>query len=154
MGEKTLHVCRYCKCWRFEKTGKFLLKLKRPAKSPHLHRVFIWTLKKELFLCAQTGNTKGGSVTVPLTSCLTGLDYSDSQIKTKIVSCHTADSETAKQGDNGTVTLPPLVFPVWVQRNNSFFKVHINTQCRCGDFAERFNFNRNFPIFSNRQHLQ
>jgi hypothetical protein len=40
---------------------------------------------------------------------LTGLDYSVSQIKAKIVSCHTADSETSKQEVNGTVTLPPLV---------------------------------------------
>ena len=39
-----------------------------------------------------TGNTKGGSITVPLTSCLTGLDVSVLQIKTKNVSCHTADS--------------------------------------------------------------
>ncbi len=39
------------------------------------------------------GNTKGGSITVPLTSCLTGLDLSVLQIKTKIVSCHTADSK-------------------------------------------------------------
>ncbi len=43
---------RYCKCRRFEKIGKFLLKLKRSAKSPHLNCVFLWTLKKELFLCA------------------------------------------------------------------------------------------------------
>ncbi len=35
-------------------------------------------------------NTKGGSITVLLTSCLTGLDKSALQIKTKIVSCHTA----------------------------------------------------------------
>jgi hypothetical protein len=34
------------------------------------------------------GNTKGGSITVPLTSCLTGLALSVLQIKTKIVSCH------------------------------------------------------------------
>ena len=33
------------------------------------------------------GNTKGGSITVPLTSCLTGLDQSVLQTKTKIVSC-------------------------------------------------------------------
>ncbi len=38
------------------------------------------------------GNTKGGSITVPLTSCLTGLDKSVLQIKTKIVSSQTADS--------------------------------------------------------------
>ncbi len=38
-------------------------------------------------------NTKGGRITLPLTSCLTGLDKSVLQIKTKIGSCHTADSE-------------------------------------------------------------
>ncbi len=39
-------------------------------------------------LIVQAGNTKGGSITVPLTSCLTGLDLSVLQIKTKIVSSH------------------------------------------------------------------
>ncbi len=57
------------------------------------------------------GNTKGGSIAVPLTSCLTGLDQSVLLIKTKIVSCHTADSKPVKQEVNGTVILPPLVFP-------------------------------------------
>jgi hypothetical protein len=57
------------------------------------------------------GNTKGGSITVLLTSCLTGLDYSVLQMKTKIVSSHTADSKPVKQEVNSTVILPPLVFP-------------------------------------------
>jgi hypothetical protein len=48
---------------------------------------------------------------VPLTSCLTGLDYTVLQIKTKIVSCHTANSKPVKQEVNGTVILPLLVFP-------------------------------------------
>jgi hypothetical protein len=43
------------------------------------------------------GNTKGGSITVPLTSCLAGLDWSVLQIKTTIVSCHIADSKPVKQ---------------------------------------------------------
>jgi hypothetical protein len=34
------------------------------------------------------------------------------QIKTKIVSCHTADSKPVKQEVSSTVILPPLVFPV------------------------------------------
>ncbi len=34
------------------------------------------------------------------------------QIKTKIASCYAADSKPAKQEVNGTVILPPLVFPV------------------------------------------
>jgi hypothetical protein len=42
------------------------------------------------------GNTKGGSITVPLTSCLNGLDQSISQLKTKIVSYHTADSKAPR----------------------------------------------------------
>jgi hypothetical protein len=58
-----------------------------------------------------TGNTKWGSITVLLTSCLTGLDESVLQTKTKIVSCHTADSKPVKQEVNGTMILPPLVFP-------------------------------------------
>ncbi len=57
------------------------------------------------------GNTKGGSITVRLTSCLTGLDKSVLQIKTKNVSCLTADSKPVKQEVNGTVILPPLVYP-------------------------------------------
>jgi hypothetical protein len=56
------------------------------------------------------GNTKGVSITVPLTSCLTGLDLSVLQIKTKNVSGHKADSKPVKQVVNGTVILPPLVF--------------------------------------------
>ncbi len=58
----------------------------------------------------EPGNTKGGSITVLLTSCLTGLDESVLQIETKIVSCHTADSKPAKQEVNSTVILPSLVF--------------------------------------------
>jgi hypothetical protein len=58
-----------------------------------------------------TGNTKGGSITVLLTSCLTGLDKYALQIKTKIVGSHTADSKPVKQEANSTMILPPLVFP-------------------------------------------
>jgi hypothetical protein len=57
--------------------------------------------------------TKGGSITILLTSYVTGLDSSILQIKTKIVSCHTADSKPFKQEVNGTVILPPLVFPAF-----------------------------------------
>ncbi len=42
------------------------------------------------------GNTKGGSITVPLTSCLTGLKESVLQIKTKNVSYYTPDSKLVK----------------------------------------------------------
>ncbi len=59
----------------------------------------------------QTGNTKGGCITVPLTSCFTGLDQSAMQIKTRIVSCHTADAKPVKQEINCAMILPLLVFP-------------------------------------------
>ncbi len=65
----------------------------------------------------EAGNTKGGSITVPLTSCLTGLDQSVQQIKTKIFSSHTTDSKPVKQEVNGTVKLPPFSIPrlrVWI----------------------------------------
>ncbi len=61
--------------------------------------------------CHCSGNTKGGSIAVPSTFCFTGVDQSVLQIKTKIVSCHTADYKPIKQEANGTVILPPLVFP-------------------------------------------
>jgi hypothetical protein len=65
--------------------------------------------------CLLEGTLKGGSITVPLSSCLTGLDWSVLQIKTTIVSFHTADSKPVKQEVNGTVTLPRLVFRAdWV----------------------------------------
>jgi hypothetical protein len=59
-----------------------------------------------MFLNISTGNTKWGSITVPLTSCLTGLDKSVLKIKAKIVSYHTADSKLVKQEVIGTVILP------------------------------------------------
>jgi hypothetical protein len=62
-------------------------------------------------LWEQAWNTKRGRITVTLTSSLTGLEWSVLQIKTTIVSCHTADSKPVKQEVNGTVILPSLVFP-------------------------------------------
>ncbi len=67
---------------------------------------------------------KWGSITVLLTSCLTGLDKSVLKIKTKIVSCLTAESKPVKQEVNGAVILPPLVFPgltfLWCSKNTFF----------------------------------
>ncbi len=72
-----------------------------------------WEVKYLLFHLSrpQPGNTKGGSITVPLTSCLTGLDWSVWQIKTIIVICHTADSIAVKQEVNSTGILPPFRIP-------------------------------------------
>jgi hypothetical protein len=68
-----------------------------------------------------TGNTKGGSINVLLTSCLTHLDLSVLPIKTNIVSSHTADSKPVKQEVDGTVMLPTLVFPVNGYSKNVLF---------------------------------
>jgi hypothetical protein len=65
--------------------------------------------RKLIFWIYKVGNNKGESITVPLTSCLTGLNKSVLQTKTKIVSCHTADSKPVKLEVNGTEILPPLV---------------------------------------------
>jgi hypothetical protein len=62
-------------------------------------------------LWVHTGNTKGGNITVPFTSYLTGLDESVLQIKTKNFSCHTANTKQVKQEVNDKVIFPPLVFP-------------------------------------------
>jgi hypothetical protein len=72
---------------------------------------YTFIVQASLTMSLTTGNAKGGSITVLLTSCLTSLDYSVLQIETKIVSCHTADSKPVKQEVNGTVILPHLVFP-------------------------------------------
>ncbi len=65
------------------------------------------------------GTLKGGSITVQLTSCLTGLDKSVLQVKTKIVRSHTADSKPVKQEVKGTVILPPLVLPAQMLEKRS-----------------------------------
>jgi hypothetical protein len=57
------------------------------------------------------GNTKGGSITVPLTSCLTGLDSAVWQLTIFVCICKTDKSKPVKQEVNSTVILPPLVFP-------------------------------------------
>ncbi len=66
------------------------------------------------YLLFSSGNTKGGGITVPLTSCLTGLDKPVLQIKTKTVYCHTANSKPVKQVVNGTVILPPFSIPCFL----------------------------------------
>jgi hypothetical protein len=60
----------------------------------------------------QQGILKEGSITVPLTSPFDWFGLVCFANKTYIVSCHTAaDSKPVKQEVNGTVLLPPLVFP-------------------------------------------
>ncbi len=57
------------------------------------------------------GNTKGGSITVPLTSSLTGLEPAVWLLTIFVFICKTDSSKLVKQEVNGTVILPPLVFP-------------------------------------------
>jgi hypothetical protein len=88
-----------------------------PGQDACLHLLRLWSFIRICMVRTNpgksySGNTKGGSITVLLTSCLTGLNRSVLQIKTKIVSCHTADSKPVKQEVNGKVILPPLVFPI------------------------------------------
>ncbi len=78
------------------------------------HHKTITKSPQNIPLNTQPGNTKGGSITVPLTSCLTGLDQSVQQIKTQIVSCHTGDSKQV----NGTVILP-LQYSPYLQSSMS-----------------------------------
>ncbi len=104
-------------------------------------------------VCVCARNIKGGSIiTVLLTSCFTGLDQSVLQIKTKIVSYHTAYSKPVKQEVNGTVILTPLVFPgvcvcvcvcVWVFACVCLF-MHA---CNCCTYS-LFEFFQLFFIFS------
>ncbi len=57
------------------------------------------------------GILKGGSITVPLTSCLTGLESAVWQMTIFVFICKTGYSKPVKQVVNGTVIFPPLVFP-------------------------------------------
>jgi hypothetical protein len=63
------------------------------------HASLLWNICSEGEAAIATpGNTKRGSITLPLTSYFTGLDYYVLHIKTKIVSCHTADSKPVTGG--------------------------------------------------------
>ncbi len=57
------------------------------------------------------GTTKGRGISVPFTSCLTGLESSVWQLTKFVFICKTDKSKPIKQEVNSTVILPPLVFP-------------------------------------------
>jgi hypothetical protein len=68
--------------------------------------------KLDLFFAKkQTGNTKGGSITLPLTSCLIGLESAVWLLTIFVFLCKTDKSKPVKQEINGTVIVPPLAFP-------------------------------------------
>ncbi len=59
----------------------------------------------------QAGNTKGISITVPLTSCVTVLESPVWILTIFVFICKTDQSKPVKQEVNGIVIPPPLVFP-------------------------------------------
>jgi hypothetical protein len=74
--------------------------------------------------------TKGGSITVPITSSLTGLEPAVSQLTIFVFICKTDKSKPVKQEVNGTVILPPLVFPdvsIKILQRKQFFLLAIKT---------------------------
>jgi hypothetical protein len=83
----------------FQKPLMFLVK-------DYLHRQIFFS---KLFVSA--GNTKGRSISVPLTSCLTGLESALRKLTIFVFICKTDLSKPVKQEVNGTVILPPLVIP-------------------------------------------
>jgi hypothetical protein len=76
----------------------------------YCHYIMIVKYDRKTFI-VQAGNTKGESITAPLTSCLAGLEAVVWQL-TFFVFIHKTDlSKPVKQEVNCTVILPPLVFP-------------------------------------------
>ncbi len=67
------------------------------------------------------GILKGGSITVPLTSCLTSLESAVWQLTIFAFIWKKGLSKPVKQEVNGTVILPPLVFPVFAP--GKFFEI-------------------------------
>jgi hypothetical protein len=61
--------------------------------------------------CPKPGNTKGGSITVLLTSCFDWFGISCMTTDNFVFICQTDYSKPVKQEVNGTMILPPLVFP-------------------------------------------
>ncbi len=69
---------------------------------------------------------KGGSITVPLTSCLTGLDWSVLQIKTKIL-CSYSWFQTSQTGGQWYSNSSPFSIPClrqWQTSANRTKRVH------------------------------
>ncbi len=60
-------------------------------------------------------NTKGGSITALLPSCMTGLESAVWQLTIFVFIFKTDKSKPVKQEVNGTVIFPPLVFPAQSQ---------------------------------------
>ncbi len=59
----------------------------------------------------ETKEDQKGGITVQLTSCFTGLESTVWQLTIFVLIFKTDNSKLVKQEVNGTVILPPLVFP-------------------------------------------
>ncbi len=68
----------------------------------------------------QPGNTKGGSMTVPLISCLNGLESAVWQLTIFVFIWKTDLSKPVKQEVNSTVIFPPFSIP-WINHLNQFW---------------------------------
>ncbi len=96
------------------------------------------------------GNTKGGSIPVPLTSCLTGLESAVWLLTIYVFIWKTDLSKPVKQEVNGTVILFPLVLfplralPVSVQHSLFLFLLLVWR----AEFPQKFRSNRLGPHLS------
>jgi hypothetical protein len=74
--------------------------------------VIMFIAQATAFMISRARNTKGRSITVPFTSCLTGLESAVRPLTFFVIICKTDLSKPVKQEVNGSVILPPLVFHV------------------------------------------
>ncbi len=74
------------------------------------------------------GNTKGGSITVPLTSCLTGLDWSLLQIKNKNCQLSYSWFQTSQSGGQLYSDTSPFSIP-WLSECSSLARSLVVTKC-------------------------
>jgi len=61
----------------------------------------------------EPGNTRGRSITVPLPSCLTGLESAVWQLTIFCFYLQNRLLQTSKAGGQVYSDTPPLVFPLW-----------------------------------------
>ncbi len=73
-----------------------------------------------LRILVNAGNTEKGNITVPLTSCLTGLDQSVLQIKTKNCQFSYNSFQTSQTGGQQYSDTPPFSIP-WLTIFKSCF---------------------------------
>jgi len=95
----------------------------------------------------QPGNTKGGSITLPLASCLTGLESAVWRLTIFVFICKMEKSKPVKHEVNGTVILPPLVFPEYTiksEENKTTPKSHVQIDLKWIWTREYENYNARF----------